>query len=217
MLAGVAISLLPWLVRNEAQVGCFTITTDARALWKANNPATYETLRRGDWIDQVPNLVGAPPSPQDAADIFNASGRRVAVDECAQMGLYQREVIDFWRHQPVEKAKLAGIAVVGLWNPIVGPASERSDGSGTWLDTARNWLAPAWFVALLVLAIAGARAVPRRFLGLTLTLFAFETVMATVFTGATRYRVSWEFLLALLAAPAIVALIDRVLGRGRAS
>src|SRR5581483_1849802 len=38
ILAGVA--LLPWMVRNDVQVGCFTITTDARALWKANNEAT---------------------------------------------------------------------------------------------------------------------------------------------------------------------------------
>src|SRR6266516_6383614 len=36
LLAGVAVT--PWLVRNEVSVGCWTLTTDARALWKANNP-----------------------------------------------------------------------------------------------------------------------------------------------------------------------------------
>ena len=215
ILAGVAVAVVPWMVRNETRVGCFTITTDARALWKANNPATYETLRRGDWIDQVPDLPGVAPSPQDAADIYNATGRVVRVDECAQMHFYQREVIDFWRDQPIEKAKLAGLAVAGLWSPIVGPASDRSEGSGTWLDTARNWIVPTWFVALLAFAVAGARRVPRRFLGLAMTLLAYETVMATVFTGATRYRVSWEFLLALLAAPAVVGLLDRVRGHPR--
>ena len=37
----------PWVVRNHVQVGCFAITTDARALWKANNVNTYATLAAG--------------------------------------------------------------------------------------------------------------------------------------------------------------------------
>ena len=36
-LAACVLALVPWLVRNEANVGCFTLTTDSRALWKANN------------------------------------------------------------------------------------------------------------------------------------------------------------------------------------
>ena len=45
-------------VRNKVQVGCFAITTDARALWKANNENTYDVLARGGWIDDVPELPG---------------------------------------------------------------------------------------------------------------------------------------------------------------
>ena len=37
----------PWVVRNRVQVGCFAITTDAHALWKANNINTYKTLADG--------------------------------------------------------------------------------------------------------------------------------------------------------------------------
>src|SRR4029079_5172770 len=51
-----AVALAPWVVRNKVQVGCFAITTDARALWKANNLGTYDTLRRGGWIDDVPDI-----------------------------------------------------------------------------------------------------------------------------------------------------------------
>ncbi len=215
VLVGTMIAILPWTARNQAQLGCFTITTDARALWKANNPATLETLRRGEWIDQVPDIPGAPLSPQDAADHFISTGKIIPVDECAQMRFYQDRVFSFWREHPQEKAELAGVAVWGLWNPIVGPASDRSEGSGSWLGTARDWIVPAWFVVLLGFAVAGARRVPRRFLGLALTLFAYETVMAAVFTGATRYRMAWEFLLALLAAPAVVGLLDRIRSRAR--
>ena len=62
---------------------------------------------------------------------------------------------------------------------------------------------PVWFIALVGLAVVGARRLPRRFVVLAVTLFAYETVAAVVFTGATRYRVAWEFLLALLAAPVV--------------
>lgn len=215
ILAGVAIAIVPWGLRNAERVGCFTITTDARALWKANNPATLETLRGGDWIDQVPDLAGIPLSPQDAADRYASNGEIVVVDECAQMRFYQREVLRFWRDHPGEKAQLAAFAVRSFWSPLVGPASQRSEGSDTWLDTARNWVVPTWVVALLAFAVIGARRVPRYILGLILTLLAYETLMAGVFTGATRYRMAWEFLLALLAAPAIVSLLDRVGSRNR--
>jgi hypothetical protein len=210
ILAGVAVAVVPWVARNETQIGCATITTDSRALWKANNPATLETLRRGDWIDQVPNIRGAPPTPQDAADRYAQTGQIIKVDECAQMRYYQHRTIEFWRDEPGEKARLAGLAVWGFWSPEVGPAGERSSGSGTPSRSVGSWVVPAWFLALLAFAVAGARMVPRRFLWLALTLFAYETVMAMVFTGATRYRVAWEFLLALLAAPAVVALVDRI-------
>ena len=209
VVAGAIIVVAPWVVRNDAKIGCMAITTDARALWKANNPHTYETLRRGDWIDQVPDPPGSPPSPQDAADIYEATGRIVKVDECAQMRMYQDAVLDFWREHPGEKAKLAGVAAWGLWSPRVGPASDRAYGSGTWLEHARDWVAPAWFMGLLVLAAVGARRVPWSFLALALLLLVYETVMTMVFTGATRYRIAWEFLLALLAAPSIVALWNR--------
>jgi hypothetical protein len=215
ILAGVALAVLPWVARNDAQIGCATITTDSRALWKANNAATLETLRRGDWIDQVPNIPGAPPTPQDAADHYAQTGQIIDVDECAQMRYYQHRTIDFWRDHPGEKAKLAGLAVWGFWSPEVGPAGERGSGNGSPSRSVGSWVVPVWFLALVGFALAGARRVPRRFLWLALTLFAYETVMAMVFTGATRYRVSWEFLLALLAAPAIVEVGDRIRPRTR--
>ncbi len=72
VLASTAIVLAPWVVRNEVSVGCYAITTDSRALWKANNANTYDVLARGGWIDDVPPLPGAPPRPQDAGAIYGA-------------------------------------------------------------------------------------------------------------------------------------------------
>src|SRR5207248_2576469 len=52
-LAAAAVVVTPWVVRNRASVGCTTLTTDGRALWKANNPNTLRTLEHGKWIDDV--------------------------------------------------------------------------------------------------------------------------------------------------------------------
>ena len=68
LVAGAALAVAPWVVRNKVEVGCFAITTDSRALWKANNPATYDVLARGGWIDDVPEL------PRSAA-MAGARGR----------------------------------------------------------------------------------------------------------------------------------------------
>ena len=45
VLAGALVVVAPWVVRNQVQVGCFAITTDGRALWKANNVNTYRDAR----------------------------------------------------------------------------------------------------------------------------------------------------------------------------
>ena len=150
-LAACAIALLPWLVRNQASVGCFTITTDSRALWKANNLATYDTLAAGKFIDDVPNLPGAPPWPELAADLTLA-GTPTTADECAQMRLYRREVLDFWREHPGEKAKLMGQAARMLWDPRSLQTEGRPE-AGTFVDDVRTWVQPLYMIPLFVLAL----------------------------------------------------------------
>ena len=97
VVAAVAV-VAPWVARNRAVIGCATITTDTRALWKANNPATHDVLARGGWIDDVPGLPGVPPWPEKAAAISVEAAK--AVDECAQATFYRDEVLDFWRDEP---------------------------------------------------------------------------------------------------------------------
>jgi len=45
---------------------------------------------------------------------------------------------------------------------------------------------------------------------LCVLLLAYQTAVAMIFVGVTRYRVPWDFLLALLAAAALVALARRL-------
>jgi len=210
--AASAVVIAPWVVRNELSVGCFAITTDSRALWKANNLNTYEVLDRGGWIDDVPPLPGAPPSPQDAGAIYRSTGRIVEVDECAQMRLYRREVLDFWREHPGEKLRLAGQSARLLWQPNVLETEGRA-GAGTWQDTARSVVEPAFMVALYLLALIGLFALPRSFVAFALLLLGYQTLVAMLFAGATRYRVPWDFLVAILAAAGFAAITELVARR----
>src|SRR5205823_7875591 len=109
-LAVTALVVSPWVIRNRVTVGCVAVTTDSRALWKANNVNTYRTLTHGGWIDDVPPYPGAPPTPQDAYDRFVATGRYAPVDECAQMRFFSHKVHAFWLHHRGQKAKLALLA-----------------------------------------------------------------------------------------------------------
>jgi hypothetical protein len=76
----------------------------------------------------------------------------------------------------------------------------------------RNWVQPLYTSVMFALGLIGLALVPRVFAALVLVLLAYETVAAMVFVGATRYRVAWDFLIALLAA----ATIDRGYARWRA-
>jgi 4-amino-4-deoxy-L-arabinose transferase-like glycosyltransferase len=214
LLAAAALVVTPWVVRNRVQVGCFALTTDAKALWKANNPATYSTLAHGGWIDDVPNPPGSPPTPEMAGAFWRIRYERVAVDECAQMRSYEHKVISFWRHHPGEKAKLMGQATVMLWNPAVR-SNEGGPSAGGTIGAVRRVVEPFYMVPLYALALGGLFLVGRPFRVLALALIGYETLAAWVFAGTTRYRVSWDFVLALLAAAAAERLLARVLPPSR--
>ena len=225
VLAVVALS--PWVVRNKLDVGCWQITTDARALWKANNVNTYKVLAKGLWIDQViyRQYGGAdipqrrPPgdlqpvqwmTPTEAGDQYTLNGRVYDVPECAQVGPYEHLVFRFWEHHPTEKAKLMGQATEMMWSPQV-----QSDGSanGGGVSGVRRWVEPLYVVPLYLLAIAGLFFVPAAFRALALIFAFYETAAAWVFAGTTRYRVPWDFVLALLAATVLQRLWARLRSR----
>ncbi|HWH06368.1 MAG TPA: glycosyltransferase family 39 protein [Gaiellaceae bacterium] len=203
-----AVVVSPWVVRNQVQLGCFAITTDARALWKANNPLTYDILASGRWIDDVPDLPGAPPTPADAEARYERTGDVLQIDECALMSFYRERVFDFWREQPGEKARLSAQAVGMLWNPLTTETAGRP-GEGTWLDFARRWPEALWALAVFAAALLGLRTVDPAFRRLALAIVAYVTLTAVVFVGATRYRVPFDFVFCILAASTLDWLHER--------
>jgi hypothetical protein len=194
-----ALTVTPWAVRNKVEVGCFALTTDGRALWKANNEQTYGLLAQGKWIDDVKDPPGHPfPNPEEARDIYRQSGKKNHVDECGNQSYYQRKAWRFVRDHPGEKAKLAAQAVRMEWDPRT-TASATDSGHGA----IRSLAQPLYTSFLYALALLGIFIAAPRFVGLALAVLVYQTLAAMAFVGATRYRVSTDFLLALLAASAI--------------
>jgi 4-amino-4-deoxy-L-arabinose transferase-like glycosyltransferase len=219
VLAGAGVVVAPWLIRNKVSVGCWAITTDGRAMWKANNPRTYALLSSGQWIDNVgPNAPRPPPpgriTPEEAKDIYENSGHTLKPhpDECLEMTFYENLALKWMRRHPGDKAKLAALSAQLLWQPNVFETSGRP-GGGTKLDLGRRVVEPAYMWVLYALALVGLFVARRRFVALALALLAYNTAVALVFVGATRYRVAWDFLLAILAAAALARLAERVRAR----
>jgi hypothetical protein len=206
-----AVAVMPWVVRNRVQVGCVALTTDSRALWKANNLRTYSVLTHGGWIDDVKSPPGHSFTPEFARDLYRQTGRISHVDECADMRYFDHRVREFWREHPGEKAKLMQLAVRMEWDPRP-TRTTATEGAGF----VRTWVQPVYESVLYALAIAGLAFAPRAFAVLALALLAYQTLAALAFVGATRYRVPWDFLLALLAAAALLR-IGSLVRESRAS
>jgi hypothetical protein len=204
VLAASALTVAPWVVRNRVEVGCFALTTDGRALWKANNLQTYDLLSHGKWIDDVQDPPGHPfPNPEEARVIYQRGGGKSDIDECANQSYYQHRAWLFVRNHPGAKAKLAGLAVRMEWDPRT-TASATDSGRGA----VRTWAQPVYTSLLYALGLLGLLCAPRRFAALALAILAYQTLAAVVFVGATRYRIPTDFLIALLAA----AVFERVFG-----
>jgi len=209
LFAGAALLVMPRVVRNKVSFGCWAVTTDARALWKANNVNTYVTLKHGGWIDHVPQPKSFPPTPQDVFVHWQKTGVVVPYNECAQMNEFQHKVISFWIHHPGDKARLVPLDAQWLWQPSVVETRGRP-GAGSWLDTVRTTAEPAYMIVLYALGLVGLFLVPRFLAALTVLLLGYQTLVAMLFVGETRYRVPWDFLIALLAAATLSKIAKRV-------
>jgi 4-amino-4-deoxy-L-arabinose transferase-like glycosyltransferase len=210
VLAGAGVAVTPWIVRNKVNVGCWALTTDGRALWKANNPQTYGLLSSGQWIDNVSPDSPRPPgrghyTPEEAWGYYVATnGRRVIdPDECAEMDFYTHLARRWVTDHPGAKLKLAALSEQLLWQPDVietGGPSQTGFGRGV--------VEPAYMSAAYALGAVGLFLAPRAFVALALLLLAYQSLFAAIFVGATRYRVAWDFLVALLAAATLVRAVD---------
>ena len=128
------------------------------------------------------------------------------------MRFFRHEALSFVRNHPAEKASLAGQAARMLWDPRALKTQGRP-GAGGAIDDLRTWVQPVYEIALYVLALIGIFLVPRRVAVLILLMLGYQTLVAIGFAGTTRYRVPWDFTLALAASAAVLHLTARVTTR----
>jgi hypothetical protein len=176
-----AVVVAPWVVRNKVQVGCYAITTDSRALWKANNENTRGVLDRGGWIDDVPALPGAPPWPEYAADLTLA-GKPTTIDECADAALPRRG-----RRFLARAARREGASRrcrrPGCSGSPVRASRTRAERNGA---PARRTIEPAFMVGLYALAVVGVFVAPPTSSASPRSCLAYNTLAAMVFAGTAR-------------------------------
>lgn len=204
VLAASGVTVLPWLVRNKVDLGCWAMTTDGRSFWKANNPQTYHLLLSHQWIDNVAPDSPRPPepghlTPEEAQQVLVNKHVKLHPDECLEMSFYEHLAAQYLEHHPGAKLKLAGLSEQLFWQPNVIETSGGSSSSGFFKQDVE----PAYMIALYALAFAGLFVAPRVFVWLALAFFAYESFWAGLFVGATRYRIAFDFLLALLATCAL--------------
>ena len=177
---------------TRSSVGCFTITTDApRALEGEQPEHLRHCSRTGKWIDDVPGSAGRAAEPRGGRRHLH--GRRQddpRSTSARQMRFYQHRLVASSgatirarrRSSPRRPSRM-------LWDPRT--TRPRATGVGRRASTPHALAQPLYTVALFVLALARRlRAPPRRFVVLALALLAYQTVVAMVFAGATRYRVA---------------------------
>jgi 4-amino-4-deoxy-L-arabinose transferase-like glycosyltransferase len=215
VIAATLVVLAPWVVRNRVELGCWTVTTDARALWKANNLNTYATLKSGRWIDHVPIPKSFPTNPEQVYLRWKRTGVVQPYSECHQVSFYENKVFSFWADHPGAKARLMTIDLKWQWQPSVVNVTGLP-GAGTFVDTFRRTAEPIYMIPLYILGAIGLFLVPRYFSGLVVVLLGYQTVAALAFVGETRYRVPWDFLIALLAGATVAEVVRRVRERVRA-
>jgi hypothetical protein len=117
------------------------------------------------------------------------------------MRFYEHLAFTYLREHPGEKLKLAALSEQLFWQPNV---IETGGSSGGFV---KQVVEPAYMVGLYAFAAVGLFAVPTTFLSLALALLAYQSFWAALFVGATRYRISFDFLLALLATAGVRRLV----------
>ena len=205
-----AVVVTPWVVRNKVQVGCYAITTDSRALWKANNENTREVLDRGGWIDDVPELPGAPPWPEYAADLTlagQADDASTSAPRCGCTGTRSSTSgASIRARRGCSRSRRRACCGTRCRGSRTRAGAARRASRGRRSSRRSSSL-------LYAFAIVGVFVAPPRFVGLALLMLAYNTLAAMVFAGTARYRAPWDFLLAILAAFALASTWERLQAR----
>jgi 4-amino-4-deoxy-L-arabinose transferase-like glycosyltransferase len=186
ILAGLAIAIAPWALRNYLVTGHAVVTT----LWVG--PSLYDGLN--------PDATGDSDMQFFEND---AVMRRLGLSEYEMDRYYREHAWEFVRENPGRTLELALIKLARFWKPW--PNAEQFN------QPLVSAAVAVWFVPLVALAICGAWAARRQFWALALSAgpILYFTAIHLVFVSSLRYRLPAEYPLAVLAAAGFCHLLPR--------
>lgn len=205
MLLGFAVTMTPWWVYAYRAAGRLVVTT----LWVG--PSLYDGL--SPQADGSSDMSFVPRFERQlrAADANAAAPADAAPFEVRFDRMLRDEALHWAKENPAKVFRLAGTKLLRMWNIWPNEAQFRS-----------------WFVRLVVgmtyapimlLAIYGAWHFRRQRLDVLLLLLpaAYLSLLHAIFIGSLRYRQPAMLTLAILAAAALLVVVDRWRANGRDS
>lgn len=211
------LAILPWTIRNYNIHGRLVgiSTNGGFVFWNGNNPFTtgsgheVYTRRVSEYLgkEHNPNLPEVRAHQQPYPMPRSIAGRARTMDELElDRALYQAG-LEFIRENPDQWLDLLGAKLTGFWffRENIGSTYQAS-----WSHYYK------WgYVAVLLLALAGAVLTRRQWRSYLLLylLFAYYTVVYLIYHVQTRYRWEIEALFFILAAAAVWWLFERILER----
>ncbi len=189
----VGVSLIPWAVRNRHAVGtwCWLTTRSGISLYDGVGPQADGSSNLGA-IKQMPAVRG--------------------LDEVAWNRFFLRESLHALRADPARIVRLAGVKLGRMWNPV---PNVDTYGSGAVRAVSAVWTIPTFVLALIgaALLIRGSAPEGWRIAVFLLLPALYLSALHSLFVGSVRYRLGAVPMLEMLAAYALVVLVDR--GRKR--
>ena len=184
IMAGLAICLAPWTLRNHQLTGHWIVTT----LWLG--PSLYDGLN--------PNATG--DSDMQFFDDDDVMGN--GMSEYEMNRYYRQEAATFVIDHPRRAVELAFIKLGRFWKPWPNAAQFRS-----W--PARLAVA-CFFLPMMILAVCGWWVHRGRVWAWLLTIgpVLYFSVLHMIFIGSLRYRLPVEYLLCVMAAAGLCGLFS---------
>ena len=198
---------------------CNALTTEniVYCHWKSN-----DVLERSASGDNDLDLLVGRADVRRFAELTSRLGFKQAVapaekqmpavrglDEVAWNRFFLRESLHALRTDPARIVRLAGIKLGRMWNPV--PNVDRY-GSGAVRAVSAVWTIPTFVLALIgaALLIRGSAPEGWRIAVLLLLPALYLSALHSLFVGSVRYRLGAVPMLEMLAAYALVVLVDRV-------
>jgi len=173
--AGLALTLAPWIARNHAVTGAWTLGTDGgRALWVGNSAETFAAYPAKS-IDEAERALFRGLD----ADAWRAL-RAANDDEVAQDAVFRARALDAVAARPAAAAWGGVRKAAALWSPVMNPGP---------VSPAKSAVFGLATLALFAGAVVAVARVPRIRADLTAcaATAASFTLVAVVFWGQSRY------------------------------